>query len=124
MLLDAGWAAMMRHAALGTEWLLRYKPQSWGPDPAVALFSNLVLVRGLLVDSHLMDTCMATPASPSLAWGIPHQPQPPSPNTPTADCPLVPPPLEHPLRHPLRPALAGAHLSPVVFRSVRTHHTR
>lgn len=49
MLLEAGWEAMLRHAALGTAWLLQYQPQSVKPDPAGALFASLVLVRGSAV---------------------------------------------------------------------------
>jgi hypothetical protein len=49
MLLQAGWEAMLRHAALGTTWLLEHQPQSWRLDPAAALFAALVLVRGSAV---------------------------------------------------------------------------
>lgn len=49
MLLEAGWEAMLRHAALGTTWLLQHQPQSWRPDAAEALFAFLVLVRGSAV---------------------------------------------------------------------------
>lgn len=44
-MLQAGWEAMLRHAALVTAWLLHYLPQSWRPDPAGAMFASLVLVR-------------------------------------------------------------------------------
>lgn len=61
MLLEAGWEVMLRHAALGTAWLLQYLPQSVMPDPAGALFASLVLVRGSAVGwvhLGLVHACM------------------------------------------------------------------
>ena len=44
-MLQAGWEALLRHAAAGTAWLLQWLPQSWWPDAAEALFSSVVQVR-------------------------------------------------------------------------------